>query len=83
MGLFSEPEQKVRPTSKVEVGLIVNELPNAPSVLMDWSNVTYKQDYTVFERAFISSNNERETLEQLKKVKGQYPQLKLVVILNR
>ena len=50
---------------------------------MDWSNVTYKQDYTVFERAFISSNNERETLEQLKKVKGQYPQLKLVVILNR
>ena len=44
---------------------------------MDWSNVTYKQDYTVFERAFISSNNERETLEQLKKVKGQYPQLKI------
>ena len=27
---------------------------------MDWSNVTYKQDYTVFERAFISSNNERD-----------------------
>ncbi|PGW64892.1 ABC transporter [Bacillus cereus] len=77
LGLFSEQEQKVRPTSKVEIGLIVNELPNSPSVLMDWSNVTYKQDYTVFERAFISSNNERETLEQLKKVKGQYPQLKI------
>ncbi|HGO9408815.1 TPA: ABC transporter permease [Bacillus cereus] len=77
LGLFSEQEQKVRPTGKVEVGLIVNELPNSPSVLMDWSNVTYKQGYTVFERAFISSNNERETLEQLKKVKGQYPQLKI------
>ncbi|KMP91813.1 ABC transporter [Bacillus wiedmannii] len=77
LGLFSEQEQKVRSTSKVEIGLIVNELPNSPSVLMDWSNVTYKQDYTVFERAFISSNNERETLEQLKKLKGQYPQLKI------
>ncbi|MGF9852146.1 FtsX-like permease family protein [Bacillus paramobilis] len=77
LGLFSEQEQKVRPTSKVEIGLIVNELPNSPAVLMDWSNVTYKQDYTVFERAFISSNNERETLEQLKKLKGQYPQLKI------
>ncbi len=77
LGLFSEQEQKVRPTSKVEIGLIVNELPNSPSVLMDWSNVTYKQDYTVFERAFISSNNERETLKQLKKVKDQYPQLKI------
>ncbi|PEN42893.1 ABC transporter [Bacillus wiedmannii] len=77
LGLFSEQEQKVRPTSKMEIGVIVNELPNSPSVLMDWSNVTYKQDYTVFERAFISSNNERETLEQLKKLKGQYPQLKI------
>ena len=77
LGLFSEQEQKVRPTSKVEIGLIVNELPNSPAVLMDWSNVTYKQDYTVFERAFISSNNEGETLEQLKKLKGQYPQLKI------
>ncbi|MES9754674.1 FtsX-like permease family protein, partial [Bacillus wiedmannii] len=77
LGLFSEQEQKVRPTSKVEIGLIVNELPNSPAVLMDWRNVTYKQDYTAFERAFISSNNERETLEQLKKLKGQYPQLKI------
>lgn len=43
---------------------------------MDWSNVTYKQDYTVLS-VHLLVQIMRETLKQLKKVKDQYPQLKI------
>ena len=43
---------------------------------MDWSNVTYKQDYTVFERAFISSNNERESVGTIKEIERSISTIK-------
>ncbi|MBY6277912.1 FtsX-like permease family protein [Symbiobacterium thermophilum] len=78
LGLYSEAAQKVEPIGTVMVADIVETLPGSyADAYMDWKNITYKNRFTVFNRAFISSNDEKSTLKKLEGVKEQYPELQI------
>ncbi|MCR8845076.1 ABC transporter permease [Paenibacillus sp. SC116] len=74
LGLYSEPEQRVLPASKVTVASVVEQLPGSPiEAYMDWENTTYKQKSIVFNKVFVSSIDEAAALAQLEKLNQQYP----------
>lgn len=77
IGVYSEGDQAVKSSGTVIVA-IVDKLPGSPlSVFMDWQNTTAKTEFTAFNRAFISSNDEKGTLKQVEVLKQQYPELQI------
>ncbi|MEW9702292.1 FtsX-like permease family protein [Paenibacillus sp. SI8] len=78
LGLYSSETKNVIPTGKVVVANLVDKIAGTslPAIL-DWSNETYNNKFTIFNKAFIKSKNSEETLHALEKLQKEYPELNM------
>lgn len=62
----------------LRVGAIIDNFSVRPGamIILDWSNEKYVDEFTVFYKGLIASNNIDRTLGELENLKRQYPQIK-------
>ncbi|RKP48961.1 FtsX-like permease family protein [Cohnella endophytica] len=76
LGLFSIEVGDSEIIDEVVVATIVDEIPGTElPVLLDWSNKNFNNKYTRFSRAFITTKNPEETLQELDEVRLQFPEI--------
>lgn len=63
---------------KLKIETIVESLEGyqGPMIAIDWSNTKYIDEFIEVEKAYISTGNIQETINELENLKGSYPQIK-------
>ncbi|MDL0437535.1 MULTISPECIES: ABC transporter permease [unclassified Niallia] len=78
LGLYSEEKQSPVFLDTFIVGAAVKNLPNADAYI-DWENTSFKEEFTKFSAMYITSNDEKQTVQELEALKQQYPELQVNV----
>lgn len=78
MGLFSNQKQRTDFVDTLTIGAVITNLTDADAYI-DWKNKKFKNDFTKFSAMYISSDNEKQTVQALETLKRQYPELQINV----
>jgi putative ABC transport system permease protein len=78
LGIYSVVQQRVIPTEIVVVENIIDKLTvNNSDAYLDWNNTKMKNEYTVFYKAFVSTDDAGTTFEQLDSLKRQFSEARV------
>lgn len=78
IGYFDVEEQDILPMDTYRVGEISDELDSNVNTLMAWSNPL--NSFSTFDRMYISTDDEAQTLMDLETLRSKYPELQVTAL---
>ncbi|MGY3312022.1 putative ABC transport system permease protein [Peribacillus simplex] len=76
LGLYSEREQKVKTIDTMKIGASLENISGTDAYL-DWNNTQFNNEFTKFNKMFITSIDQEKTIAELENIKKQYPELQI------